>query len=155
MSNKRVVVVDGNLKDYAGQHLERGEIFSLRDQLHDNRLLGQNAINHPYVRELETHEQVWKCLADGREFLGDVTGQYARAHLAKWRHDAEAIDMDGPQLKTGHKPRHEGGRSDPDRGEAWDLENSPEDAGLAEATQDPYEGEREGSKERPKRVSLA
>jgi hypothetical protein len=146
MSTKRVAIVSDHFKLYAGRELERGQVFELQNQLNDEKLLGWN-----YVRELEPGQETYTCKC-GREFLGGVTDPPARAHGIKWQGQCSpAINVDGVQIKSGAKPRLQGG-GDPDAdGPGWDV-----GVGVTEGPpSDPYAGRRDPSgKERPKRVSL-
>lgn len=135
------------MKVYNKRELERGQVFTLQDQLNDLKLIGWG-----YIRELEGKEEVYQCKC-GREFLGGVTDSYVRTHNMRWRGQCSpVIDLDGVQTKSNAKPILKGG-GDPDKGDVgWDV-------GVGEsgtdAPVDPYAGARGTSgKERPKRVSL-
>lgn len=91
MSTAEVWVRSSSLKDYGGQYLEVGEVFTLRNGLHDDKLL-----EHRYVIELDkgAAKDVSTCIGCGKRFAGEG---YRNAHAMRAQH--EAIDVDGPQLK--------------------------------------------------------
>lgn len=147
MSTRRVAVASDHFKIYNKRELERGQVFTLENQLNDLKLLGWG-----YIREVEEKEEVYTCKC-GRDFLGGATDPATRAHLIRWRGQCSpVIEVDGIQVKSGAKPILRGG-GDPDKGDVgWDVgvggeTNSP--------PVDPYKGERTVTgKERAKRVTL-
>ncbi len=150
MSSKRVAVVSDHMKLYGGKELERGEVFQLQNLINDLKLIGWN-----YIREIEDGEETYTCKC-AREFLGEVTGSYVRAHLTRWRGECSPpIVVDGVQIKgSNRKPAPRGG-GNPDSNDAqgWDLgAGGPKIDGPVV---DPFAGERNAAgKEVPKRIKM-
>lgn len=129
MATDLVFVKSPHFKLYDGQPLELGEVFQMRSQPNDAKLIGlgyveiiKSSKKHPFVPD--------KCDGCGREFAND---SYRRAHQRKTPH--EAVDISGPNLKP--RKREKRLDMDPDSGADWDLEPegspppSPSVAGLA------------------------
>lgn len=109
MSSEKVWVRNSQMRRYAGKELDLGEIFSMRNQANDAKLLKLE-----YVIPVDKDVDPSQCLGCGREFV-DVS--YRNAHARRARHDAVVVD--GPQLK---QPPQSLSTPDPDSDRPWDLE---------------------------------
>jgi len=109
MSTSKVWVKSPHLRDYAGQQLELGEVFEMRNQANDYKLL-----RYEYVLEPDPSAELVACIGCGREFI-DMN--YRNAHARKAQH--ESIVVDGPNLKA---PQRQINTPNPDGNTAWDLE---------------------------------
>lgn len=154
MSTKLVFVQSDHLKVYGPEYsdknpLERGQVFSLSNQLNDEKMLGWG-----YVKELEPEQETYACKC-GRTFLGTNTDPAFRAHGLKWHGQCNPkINLDEKvAVKSGAKPVLRGGGNPDADGPGWDV-GVGEDASIPVA-EDPYQGERlSGGREKPKRLSL-
>lgn len=111
MSTAKVFVRNPHLKLYDGQPLERGEVFQLRNQPNDFKLL-----RYDYVEEIDedTEKNIARCLGCGREF---ADGSYQRAHNRAANHGV--VDLDNGNVKAAPRPRQ---TPDPDGSGEWGLE---------------------------------
>ena len=108
------------MKMYAGQPLDRGEVFHLRNQPNDGKLLKWD-----YVVEVEEGTETVTCTVCSREFADE---NYKNAHARMAHRDNDPIVVDGPNLKR--PKRAPGVGPDPDGNGNWDLE--PEGAPAPE-----------------------
>lgn len=98
MSTQTVWVRNASIKDYDGEitNLELGQIFTMRNCLHDEKLLA-----HHYLEPLTPSSEsgISECLPCGRKFVNDG---YRNEHARKAQHPA--LDLDTGPLKEAPKP---------------------------------------------------
>ena len=91
MSSARVFVRNGSLKDYGGQYLEIGEVFHLKNALHDEKLLENRYVS---LVDKDSERDLSTCTPCGKVFINDG---YRNNHAERVRHPA--IDLEVGPLK--------------------------------------------------------